>query len=140
MFGAYPPSAYLVRGSSPRLRVLDERGRPDAAAIHRASMLVGVIDMDEPTREAARSALARYSPLSAERFVAKGVIAFGDMADAGLVREVGGLMVFVEHPKGSTRTGKAPDGTTWETPMLCDYGFFPQTVSEIGRASCRERV
>lgn len=132
MLAAYPSSAYLVRGSSLRLRVLDERGRPDAEAIRRASMLVGVIDLDDATRAAARTALARYDVLSEERFVAKGAIGFGDMADAGLVREVGGLMVFVEHPKGSTRTGKALDGSTWETPMLCDYGFFPQTVSVDG--------
>lgn len=132
MLAAYPSSSHLIRGGTPRLRVLDERGRPDPAAIHRASMLVGVIDLDEPTRAAAKAALSRYDALSAERFVAKGAVAFGDMADAGLVREVGGLMVFVEHPKGSTRTGRGPDGAVWSKEMACDYGFFPQTVSVDG--------
>lgn len=129
---AYPPSSYLIRGAHPRLRVLDDRGRPDVAAIRNAAMLLPVIDVGPAERAAAASALARYSPFTAEQFVAKGAVAFGDMEDMGLLRDVGGLVVVVEHPKGSTRTGKSPDGTQWSTEMTCDYGFFPQTMSVDG--------
>jgi hypothetical protein len=35
-----------------------------------------------------------------------------------------GLTISLENPKGSTRSGTAPDGTSWSTTMQHDYGYF----------------
>lgn len=133
MLSSYPTSSFLIRGgAAPRLRVLDDQGRPDHAAIRMASRLLTHLDVGDSIRAAARTALDRYAPLFAEKYVAKDAVGFGDLADEGLVREVGGLTVFIEHPNGSTRTGTSPDGSTWSTPMLADYGFLPMTLSVDG--------
>jgi len=41
-----------------------------------------------------------------------------------------GIPVVIEHPKGSTRTGTAPDGETWARKMQADYGYVPDTRSK----------
>lgn len=47
-------------------------------------------------------------------------------------KTVQGMKMVVEHPKGSTRTGKHPDGSEWKTNMLADYGFLPKGNGEDG--------
>lgn len=49
-------------------------------------------------------------------------------------RSFGGLLMVVEHPAGSVRTGTGPDGKRWSTPMLVDYGRLPGTVAGDGEA------
>jgi ppGpp synthetase/RelA/SpoT-type nucleotidyltranferase len=43
--------------------------------------------------------------------------------------EFRGLPVIIEWPKGSTRVGKNPDGTTFKTEMKVDYGYIPDTTA-----------
>lgn len=38
-----------------------------------------------------------------------------------------GLVIDIENKKGSIRSGKNPDGTTWETKMSADYGRIRNT-------------
>lgn len=40
---------------------------------------------------------------------------------------VGGFDVSIENPAGSTRSGKAPDGSTWSTQMPAHYGYIKGT-------------
>ncbi|HEY8356244.1 MAG TPA: hypothetical protein VIL30_02185, partial [Ramlibacter sp.] len=42
---------------------------------------------------------------------------------------VAGMAVSIENPQGSKRTGKAPDGTEWETLMTAHYGRLPGTIA-----------
>lgn len=49
-------------------------------------------------------------------------------------RNVGGVVVVVEHPAGSVRAGVGPDGTPWTTRMLADYGRIPGTMGADGEA------
>lgn len=42
----------------------------------------------------------------------------------GRRRTFQGFSVVVEFPKGSTRSGVAPDGTKWQRKMLHDYGYL----------------
>lgn len=50
------------------------------------------------------------------------------------VRDFGGLLMVVEAPRGSVRSGTSPDGTRWSTTMLCDYGRIPGTIGPDGEA------
>jgi len=43
-----------------------------------------------------------------------------------------GFKVALENPKGSHRTGTAPDGTTWSTLMKHDYGYINGTMGADG--------
>ncbi len=43
--------------------------------------------------------------------------------------EFRGMPVIVEWPRGSTRVGTKPDGTTFKTEMKADYGFIPDTTA-----------
>lgn len=43
-----------------------------------------------------------------------------------------GLDVAIENPKGSKRTGKAPDGTEWSVTMPGDYGYVKRTEGADG--------
>ena len=40
-----------------------------------------------------------------------------------------GLVIKLENPKGSTRSGTSPDGKTWSTTMKHDYGYVGATKS-----------
>jgi len=130
----YPKSSFLVRGQTPRLRVLDERGRPDPSAIRMATMLLPVVpDMDAETKERADQALCRLSlAISPVVQVAKGVVGFGDLEAAGLSVDFQGIPIIIEHPKGATRSGTSPEGTAWSCVMQAPYGFIPQTVAADG--------
>ncbi|GHC72585.1 hypothetical protein GCM10007320_08560 [Pseudorhodoferax aquiterrae] len=46
--------------------------------------------------------------------------------------KIGGLDVTVEHPNGSTRKGRAADGTEWERPMTAHYGYIRGTEGADG--------
>lgn len=39
--------------------------------------------------------------------------------------------VTIENPAGSTRPGKAKDGSTWSTTMQAHYGYVRGSVSAI---------
>lgn len=41
-----------------------------------------------------------------------------------------GLELVIENPKGSVRSGKSKDGTTWSTTMQDHYGYFGSTKSK----------
>lgn len=43
--------------------------------------------------------------------------------------EFQGLPIVVEWPKGSTRVGERPDGSTFKTEMKADYGYIPDTTA-----------
>ena len=43
-----------------------------------------------------------------------------------------GINLVIEWPKGSTRVGTRPDGTTYSNEMLCDYGYVPKIDAEDG--------
>ncbi len=43
-----------------------------------------------------------------------------------------GLDISIENPKGSTRSGTAPDGTVWSSTMTAHYGYFKRTVDNTG--------
>lgn len=43
-----------------------------------------------------------------------------------------GLDISVENAAGTVRTGEHPDGTSWSTPMLNDYGYIRRTVGTDG--------
>jgi len=43
---------------------------------------------------------------------------------------INGLEISIENPIGSTRTGIAPDGSEWQTPMKADYGYIKGTVGK----------
>lgn len=43
-----------------------------------------------------------------------------------------GLVIKIENPKGSTRSGTSDDGKTWSTKMKHDYGFFDGTTDRDG--------
>jgi hypothetical protein len=45
-----------------------------------------------------------------------------------------GLTISLENPKGSTRSGVAPDGKKWSTKMKYDYGYFLGSVDNDGDA------
>jgi ppGpp synthetase/RelA/SpoT-type nucleotidyltranferase len=46
--------------------------------------------------------------------------------------EFRGLPIIIEWPKGSTRVGKKPDGTSFKTEMKVDYGYIPDTTGRDG--------
>lgn len=97
------------------------------------SRLLPVAVIDESTRDKASESLTRLSLAIAPVVrVAKGVVAYGDIADAGLLIEYQGIPVLVEHQKGETRSGVSPDGTSWSTTMQVPYGFIPETISTDG--------
>jgi hypothetical protein len=48
--------------------------------------------------------------------------------------DVDGVQVWVEYPKGSTRSGKRKDGTEWSRKMECDYGRIMGTEGADGDA------
>jgi DNA repair protein RadC/predicted RNA methylase len=43
-----------------------------------------------------------------------------------------GFDITVENPAGSTRSGKAPDGTEWEVEMQDHYGYFRRSLGKDG--------
>jgi hypothetical protein len=43
-----------------------------------------------------------------------------------------GLEIAIENPKGSTRSGTAPDGTQWESDMAHHYGYIKRTEGADG--------
>jgi len=51
---------------------------------------------------------------------------------AGVVREVSGVRVLIERPRGSMRSGVGPDGAVWVQEMLCDYGEIVDTLAPDG--------
>jgi len=44
--------------------------------------------------------------------------------------KINGLEISIENPVGTIRTGKAPDGSEWRTPMKADYGYIRGTVGK----------
>ncbi|MCY4059792.1 MAG: hypothetical protein OXG44_17530, partial [Gammaproteobacteria bacterium] len=46
--------------------------------------------------------------------------------------QLGGLDLSIENPKGSTRSGKAPDGTEWSVTMPEHYGYVRRTEGADG--------
>lgn len=48
------------------------------------------------------------------------------------IKQVSGMKIMVENPKGSTRTGTGRDGKEWKVNMLADYGFLPSGKGEDG--------
>jgi hypothetical protein len=48
--------------------------------------------------------------------------------------DVNGVEVWVEYPKGSTRSGKNKEGKTWSREMECDYGRIMGTIGADGDA------
>ena len=46
--------------------------------------------------------------------------------------EFQGILIEIEHPEGSTRTGTDSEGTPWARKMLCDYGFIRETTPDKG--------
>lgn len=50
----------------------------------------------------------------------------------GQQREIQGITTFIEHPKGSTRSGINAMGEKWERQMQCDYGYIPRTEGADG--------
>jgi inorganic pyrophosphatase len=48
--------------------------------------------------------------------------------------DVGGIQVWVDHPKGSARSGKHKDGKEWSFRMKCDYGRIMDTQGADGDA------
>lgn len=57
-------------------------------------------------------------------------------ADAGNYAKghtkVAGLGVTIENPRGSTRSGKRPDGSTWSHQMSDHYGYIKRTTGADG--------
>lgn len=47
-------------------------------------------------------------------------------------KNVRGLVVSIENPKGSTRSGKDKDGKEWKVTMNNDYGYFNRTTGKDG--------
>jgi hypothetical protein len=45
-----------------------------------------------------------------------------------------GLSIAIENKKGTTRSGKEPDGTPWSVVMPFDYGYIDKTVGKDGDA------
>ena len=45
-----------------------------------------------------------------------------------------GLVIKIENPKGSTRSGTSPDGKKWSIKMKYDYGYIGQTKGKDGDA------
>ena len=43
-----------------------------------------------------------------------------------------GLRISIENPKGTTRSGTAPDGTRWESTMTAHYGYVGGTKGPDG--------
>ena len=43
-----------------------------------------------------------------------------------------GILIEIEHPEGSTRTGTDSEGAPWARKMLCDYGFIRETTPDKG--------
>lgn len=43
-----------------------------------------------------------------------------------------GLPISIENPKGSTRSGKGPDGKAWSVKMPYDYGYIKRTQGADG--------
>jgi hypothetical protein len=46
--------------------------------------------------------------------------------------KLGGLDITIENPKGSTRSGKAPDGREWSVQMPAAYGYVKRTTGRDG--------
>ena len=47
-------------------------------------------------------------------------------------RDISGIPVFIEYPKGSTRTKTGKDGKTWSRKMEADYGRISKTEGNDG--------
>jgi len=45
---------------------------------------------------------------------------------------IDGLPITIENPKGSIRSGIAPNGARWSSKMECDYGYIKGTVGADG--------
>jgi hypothetical protein len=119
----YGPASYLIRGEQPRLRVLDQQGRPDVAAIKMVRKLLPYVAMEDGKRAVLTRKLER---------VAKSTIDYGGMDDVGLLREVYGLCVVIDRPRGTARSGVSSDGTPWTNISQVDYGFLPATIGGDG--------
>ena len=44
--------------------------------------------------------------------------------------KIQGLNIAIENPQGSTRSGKAPDGTEWKTTMANHYGYIKGSIGK----------
>lgn len=76
---------------------------PKSAAYYTRRELTAARQATDPAPTAAQQAAGNY---------AKGKISWQ------------GLTISLENPRGSTRSGTAPDGTPWSTTMRHDYGYF----------------
>lgn len=79
-----------------------------------------------PVDEAAHQAAT--SPLNDKAQPTEGQKKAGNYAKGHLKFQ--GLDIAVENPQGSTRSGTAPDGTTWETKMANHYGYIKGSVGK----------
>ena len=46
--------------------------------------------------------------------------------------EIHGIKIYIEYPKGSTRTKTGPDGKKWSRKMAADYGRLSKTAGNDG--------
>lgn len=55
-------------------------------------------------------------------------------AEYSSTREVGGITVYIDRPKGFVQEGVAPDGTKFTRTYSCDYGFLDGTTGGDGES------
>ncbi|MBK5942696.1 LPD23 domain-containing protein [Halorhodospira halophila] len=110
------------------------------AAITPTGEEVVVIDQDivrhdtdaDPSRTEAGKAQGRIDQAAAETDTDPTEA----QAEAGNYRKgrlsLHGLDISIENPRGSTRSGTAPDGTSWETTMADHYGYIRRSEGADG--------
>ncbi|BEP54548.1 hypothetical protein GmRootV118_17920 [Variovorax sp. V118] len=83
--------------------------------------------MDAAAHEAATSPLNdKPEPTDAQK--AAGNYSLGHLSGP----EVQGLRISIENPKGSTRSGTSPDGTTWSNTIAAHYGYVKGSEAADG--------
>ena len=88
--------------------ILTERGKEEAAANHAAGfVIVQQTAHGTPLLQTGEDPIKRYV-------------------------DIAGLKVGIEHPRGSVRTGKGPDGAEWSREMLHHYGRILDTKGPDG--------
>ncbi|MEN6507165.1 MAG: DUF935 family protein, partial [Planctomycetaceae bacterium] len=93
-------------------------------------------DKPVPSENSERQKMANYSMADAiaEAAAATDQSPSDEAKKAGNYRKgkvrLHGLEIAIENPKGSIRSGKAADGTEWQTVMPWHYGYIKRTESE----------
>lgn len=101
----------------------DARGSQPASDMAVARQ--GELTLDAPTPQAVEAAAAETNTAPSEAQKAAGNYAKGSVKWRG-------LDIAIENPRGSTRSGTGPDGSSWSVQMPAHYGYVRRTEGKDG--------